>query len=66
MQRTPGPQARPPANLNAENPINKSSAPSRAAQDQVGTFWDMLGIRIIFMAVCVAAGYHFRPFSVSK
>jgi uncharacterized protein YacL len=25
----------------------------------------MLGIRIVFMAVCVAAGYHFRPFSVS-
>jgi uncharacterized protein YacL len=26
----------------------------------------MLGIRIIFTAICVVAGYHFRPFSVSK
>jgi uncharacterized protein YacL len=25
----------------------------------------MLGIRLVFMAVCVAAGFHFRPFSVS-
>ncbi|MGC2018572.1 MAG: PIN domain-containing protein [Candidatus Acidiferrales bacterium] len=25
----------------------------------------MLGIRIVFMAVCIAAGFHFRPFSVS-
>ena len=26
----------------------------------------MLGIRIIFTAICIAAGFHFRPFSVSK
>ena len=25
----------------------------------------MLGIRIVFMAVCVAAGFHFRPFGVT-
>jgi uncharacterized protein YacL len=32
----------------------------------VGTFWDMLAIRIVFTAICIAAGYHFKPFSVSK
>jgi uncharacterized protein YacL len=26
----------------------------------------MLGIRIVFLAVCVAAAFHFRPFSVSR
>jgi uncharacterized protein YacL len=31
----------------------------------VGTFWDMLAIRIIFVAICGVAGYHFRPFSLS-
>ena len=44
----------------------KSVSLSRSAQDQVGTFWDMLAVRLVFVAVCVAAGYHFRPFSLSK
>jgi uncharacterized protein YacL len=26
----------------------------------------MLAIRVIFAAICIAAGFHFRPFSVSK
>ncbi|MGC1545469.1 MAG: hypothetical protein WA772_14145, partial [Candidatus Acidiferrales bacterium] len=43
----------------------KPATPSRPGLERVGTFWDMLGIRIVFMAVCVAAGFHFRPFSVS-
>ena len=25
----------------------------------------MLGMRVVFVAICVAAGYHFRPFSVT-
>src|SRR6202451_3749609 len=43
-----------------------NSAGSRASQDQVGTFWDMLAIRLVFTAICIAARFHFRPFSVSK
>src|ERR1700690_2418218 len=43
-----------------------NSAGSRASHDQVGTFWDMLAIRLVFTAICIAAGFHFRPFSVSK
>jgi uncharacterized protein YacL len=67
MQRNPGSQNRPPSVAATENSPNKAASPSRAVHEHehVGTFWDMLGIRIVFMAVCVAAGFHFRPFSVS-
>src|SRR6202161_1819046 len=68
MQKNFGPQSRPPATAVPETlPIVKpSSAPLRTAQESVGSFWDMLGIRIVFLAVCVAAAFHFRPFSVSR
>src|SRR5271155_4765530 len=66
MQRNFNVPVRPPAGAVSEDPLIKSPAQSRAAHDQVGTFWDMLAIRLIFVAVCVAAGYHFRPFSISK
>jgi uncharacterized protein YacL len=49
-----------------ENPHGKTASFSLANHDRVGTFWDMLVIRSIFTAVCVAAGYHFRPFSMAK
>lgn len=39
---------------------------SRPARDGVGTFWDMLVIRTIFVIICAAAGYHFRPFSLAR
>jgi len=66
MQRSPNLPIRPPTNPHAETLASKSAALPRGAQEQVGTFWDMLGIRLIFTAICVVAGYHFRPFSVSK
>src|ERR1700735_2383954 len=66
MQRPPNVSSRPPAVSAVENSASKTNAHSRALQDSVGSFWDMLGIRIIFTAICIAAGYHFRPFSVSK
>jgi uncharacterized protein YacL len=60
------------------NSSNRSSAPdnpedfpekpisfSRPDTGGVGGFWDMFAIRLIFTVVCVAAGYHFRPFSLS-
>jgi uncharacterized protein YacL len=67
MQRNPGSQIRPPVIAAPENALKPTavSSPSRATHEHVGTFWDMLGIRIVFMAVCVAAGFHFRPFSVT-
>ena len=66
MQRPTNVPSRPPALPPAENPVSKSAAHSRPGQESVGSFWDMLGIRIIFTAICIAAGFHFRPFSVSK
>jgi|SRR6202041_2729563 len=39
---------------------------SRSPETNVGSFWDMLAIRLIFAVVCVAAGYHFQPFGLSK
>ncbi|HEV2183045.1 MAG TPA: PIN domain-containing protein, partial [Candidatus Acidoferrales bacterium] len=60
------------------NSSNRSSVPgdpesspekpisfSRPDTGGVGGFWDMFAIRLIFTVVCVAAGYHFRPFSLS-
>jgi uncharacterized protein YacL len=66
MQRPTNVPNRPPASPPAENAVPKPAAHSRPGQESVGSFWDMLGIRIIFTAICTAAGFHFRPFSVSK
>src|SRR6202021_1478537 len=68
MQRTPnGPNRPQNTTANSEITAHKSNAAARAQQhDQVGTFWDMLAIRLVFVAICVAAGFHFRPFSVSR
>ena len=61
MQRTPNGPSRPQTNTaNSEITAHKSNAAARAQQhDQVGTFWDMLAIRVVFTAICVAAGFHF-------
>src|ERR1700747_1597874 len=67
MQRTPNGPSRPQnTTTNSEMPAHKSNVLARVKQDQVGTFWDMLAIRAVFTAICVAAGFHFRPFSVSR
>ncbi len=47
-----------------EFPASKPVVISRSTHDSVGTVWDMLVVRFIFAAVCTAAGYHFRPFSL--
>src|ERR1700735_1047303 len=66
MQRNTGPQNRLPVVTAPENLPKQTSPSSRTTgHDHVGTLWDMLGIRIVFMAVCIAAGFHFRPFSVT-
>lgn len=31
-----------------------------------GSWWDQLVVRGVFAVACVAAGYHFRPFSLSR
>ena len=66
MQRTSEVSARPAVVPSPDNPQLKPAVFSRSVHDQVGTFWDMLAVRIIFSVVCTAAGYHFRPFSMTK
>ncbi len=66
MQRSSNAPSRPSAGAPVESTPAKSVSLSRSAQDQVGTFWDMLAMRLIFVTVCAGAGYHFRPFSLSK
>ncbi|MGA8367650.1 MAG: hypothetical protein WB716_10060, partial [Candidatus Acidiferrales bacterium] len=66
MQRTSNPLGRVPAGAAQDSPPIKPLIPSRSSQDRVGTFWDMLAFRVVFTAACTAAGYHFRPFSISK
>jgi len=39
---------------------------SHPHQEGIGGFWDLLAFRAIFTIVCTAAGFHFRPFSITK
>jgi uncharacterized protein YacL len=66
MQRTSSVPGRPSVGTISVNPPSKSAVLSRPSESQVGTFWDMLGIRIVFTVVCASAGFHFRPFGLSK
>ena len=65
MNRTSAQYSRSSSSNSPENPQTKSVQLSRSDSGGVGSFWDMLTIRAIFAIVCVAAGYHFRPFSLS-
>src|SRR3981081_3795222 len=42
-------------------PATPSSGPP-----EFGRWWDHLLVRLIFSVACVAAGYHFHPFELSK
>ena len=67
MQRTSNFSGRIPAATSESTSVRPASfARTQASQIQVGSFWDMLGFRVIFTICCVVAGFHFRPFSLSK
>src|SRR5271155_3059836 len=66
MQRSTSSQIRVQAGASPEGSPQKTVILGRIPRDSVGTFWDMLAIRTIFAIVCVAAGYHFQPFNLSK
>jgi uncharacterized protein YacL len=55
-----------PASTQLDNGSVRTPAPVRTMRSQAGTFWDMFAIRLIFVAVCAGAGFHFRPFSLSR
>ncbi|MGA8012600.1 MAG: PIN domain-containing protein [Candidatus Acidiferrales bacterium] len=62
-----------PSNASGRNPAGAGldQTPTRPAiiarppQERPGSFWDMLALKVVFSAVCVVVGYHFRPFSIS-
>jgi uncharacterized protein YacL len=45
-------------------PVKPPALP-RASQPAIGTWWDLLLVRGIFAAICVAASYYFRPFDLA-
>jgi uncharacterized protein YacL len=71
MARTPNPLPRTSSSpgIPDSTPSSQMQRPtvlSRSTETNVGSFWDMLAIRLIFVIVCVAAGYHFQPFGLSR
>src|ERR1700683_555479 len=60
------PAQAPSEHISAQPPSRPVSISSRSTTDRDGTFWDILGLRVVFIIVCAAAGFHFRPFSMSK
>src|ERR1019366_4088346 len=43
----------------------RPATPSHSAPE-FGGWWDRMLVRAIFSVACVAAGYHFHPFELSK
>jgi uncharacterized protein YacL len=54
-----GTSASPPASL----PFPLRRAPSGS---EFKSWWDHLLVRLVFLVACVAAGYHFQPFELSR
>jgi uncharacterized protein YacL len=65
MPRSSNVPGRAPGSPASEQMPPKPVVLSRASQDSVGTFWDMLTFRSIFAVLCAVAGFHFRPFGLS-
>src|SRR5215472_12914511 len=69
MQRTSNVPGRASAGVPSDSTSTRPASIARASQSsqlRAGSFWDMLGFRIVFTICCVVAGYHFRPFNLSK
>lgn len=66
MARTPIPPVRAGSSAAPDALQVKAFALSRGTEVRVGSLWDMLIVRLIFTVVCVAAGYHFHPFNLSR
>jgi uncharacterized protein YacL len=43
----------------------RPAAPAQT-QPEFGNWWDHMMVRLIFSIACIAAGYHFHPFGLSK
>lgn len=49
-----------------EIPIRKSNGSALNENRKMGAFWEQLAWRSFFIAACVAVGYHFHPFNLSR
>src|SRR6204780_3123383 len=54
-----------PAGTQPDSSLIRPPTVARPPQETPGSFWDMLALKIVFTAICVVVGYHFRPFSIS-
>src|SRR5260370_23088556 len=53
-----------PPPVNSPFPL-RPAAPS-SVPPEFGSWWDHLLVRFVFSIACVAAGYHFHPFDLTK
>lgn len=68
MQRNPNFPGRTPAAASSDSTPVRPTSLARASQSSqlhAGSFWDMLGFRVVFTVCSVVAGFHFRPFGLS-
>lgn len=66
MPRTSNAVSPNPSSTPVESGAARTASSPRAVRGQAGTFWDMFAVRVIFVAVCGGAGFHFRPFSLPR
>jgi uncharacterized protein YacL len=66
MAKISNASGRNPAGAHLDSSLARPTTTARSPQEKPGSFWDMLAFKIVFSAVCVVVGYHFRPFSISK
>src|SRR5260370_37081177 len=50
----------------ASTPFPLRPATPSSAPPEFGSWWDHLLVRLIFSVACVAPGYHFHPFDLTK
>src|SRR6266567_5625494 len=55
-----------PVPPSANTPFPLRPATPSSAPPEFGSWWDHLLVQLIFSVACVAAGYHFHPFELSK
>ena len=66
MQRNTLPASRGNTSSVTEIPVRKTNGATRSERDQHGGLWEQLAWRSFFVTACVAVGYHFHPFNLSR
>src|SRR5580765_6924003 len=66
MQRNSSQTGQPGTSTITEIPRRNSNAANRHKTETLGTIWEQLAWRSCFIAACIAIGYHFHPFNLSR